>query len=83
MCLNNPMHPVIVNEMNQILFRILGVRAYEPVDSARNNFRKAFCGPNLFLRYSLCQNPIFANGNEEYRNIDVVNFCGPTIFVAS
>jgi hypothetical protein len=59
--------------IDQILFRILGVRAYEPVDSPRNNFRKTFCGPNLFLRYSLCQNPIFATGNDEYRDIDVVS----------
>ncbi|XP_046651809.1 lipase member K-like [Daphnia pulicaria] len=53
------------------LFRILGVRIYEPVDSTRNNFRKRFCGPSLFLRYSLCQNPIFATTSDEYRDIDV------------
>ena len=54
--------------------QIFKVYEYEPVDSNSNNLRKRICGPNLFLRYTFCWNPIFAFAADEYHNLDLVRY---------
>ncbi|XP_032786259.2 lipase member K isoform X1 [Daphnia magna] len=58
-------------EQIKFVFDLIGVRAYEPVDTFCNNLRKQYCGPNLFLRYSLCRNTIFSSSDDEYHAFDL------------
>ncbi|XP_057380728.1 gastric triacylglycerol lipase-like [Daphnia carinata] len=55
----------------KFVFDLIGVRAYQPVDSFWNNLRKQYCGPHLFLRYSLCQNTLFSSSGDDYHSIDL------------
>ena len=56
----------------QLLFKILGIYLYGDNDSFQHNFRKMFCGPTLFLRHSICKNPVFGTTGDDYRNLDLV-----------
>lgn len=58
----------------QFFLELIGVRAYQPVDSPWHNLRKRYCGPNLFLRYSLCQNTLFSTSGDDYYAIDLVRY---------
>lgn len=68
--------PLMVNQAPfapqiKYVFDLIGVRAYQPVDSFWNNLRKRYCEPNLFLRYSLCQNTLFSSSGDDYHSLDL------------
>lgn len=56
----------------EALQKVLGTTVYQPVNSLENNFRKRFCGPNLFLSNTVCKNYVFSLVGDDYRNVDPV-----------